>query len=69
MALKTKKKDMNMELLDAIFQLEKELKQIRFMMYQSIEPTIGAKTQEALIKSKYMFLLREARRRNLSALD
>lgn len=69
MAIKTKKKDMNMELLDAIFQLEKELKQIRFMMNQSIQPTQGVKIQEALIKSKYIFLLREARRRNLSALD
>lgn len=59
---------MDKELLQVLFQAEKEWKQIQNIIKQSVSPTEYAYVQEACARSKYLFLLREARHRNVHAL-
>lgn len=68
MARKMKKKHIDNELLDAIFVLEKDWKQIQAIGAQSIERTQESIYFEKLAQAKYLYLLREARHRNISAL-
>lgn len=68
MGKRIKKRDIDEQLLDAIFTLESEWKQIELLMEKSIEPTMNGHNSEALAKAKYLFLLREARHRKLSAI-
>jgi len=68
MGKKIKKKIVDQELLHAIFQLENDRKQIRSIIEHSIDPTESVLKQEALLKAKYLFLLREARHRKVSAI-
>ncbi|TQS76383.1 DUF2508 family protein [Ornithinibacillus gellani] len=65
---KVKKKDIDQELLAAIFNVEFEWKQIRSIVEKSIEPTVDGQKREAIAQAKYLFLLREARRRKISAI-
>ena len=67
MGKKRKTKDVNHELLDTIIQAEQEWKQIRSIVEQSMEPSINGMQQEAIARAKYLFLLPEARLRNISA--
>lgn len=67
MAKRIKKRDMDEQLLDGIFSLQLEWKQIESLVEKSIEPTQDGQSREALAKAKYLFLLREARRRKISA--
>lgn len=69
MRKKIKKKDMDQELLEALFQAEKEWKKLQFILKQSVSPSEGGSVHEAAARSKYLFLLREARHRNVHALQ
>ncbi|RDW15278.1 DUF2508 domain-containing protein [Oceanobacillus arenosus] len=64
---KIKKKDVDGELLDAIAMLEKEWKHIESIFEMSIEPTQSGLQSVKLAQAKYLFLLREARYRRVSA--
>lgn len=68
MARRLKKRQIDRELLDAIFALEREWKQIQAIGSRSIERTLESRAQEQLAQAKYLYLLREARRRNVNAL-
>jgi len=68
MGKKIKKKDIDQELLDAIILVEREWKQLQSIVAKSIEPTQSGIQQEAIARAKYLFLLREARQRKLSAM-
>ncbi|WP_156289965.1 YaaL family protein [Oceanobacillus salinisoli] len=68
MGRKIKKKEIDSNLLETIYKLESEWKQIHSIMEKSIEPTQNGQLHEALAQAKYIFLLKEARHRKLSAL-
>lgn len=68
MARKLKKKYIDTELLDSIFALEREWKQIRELGMRSIDRTLESIAAEQVAQAKYLYLLREARRRNVNAL-
>ncbi|WP_047986296.1 YaaL family protein [Ornithinibacillus californiensis] len=61
------KREVDELLLDAIFSIEHEWKQIKSLIGRSIEPTFEGSSTEKLAQSKYLFLLREARHRKISA--
>ncbi|WP_077329895.1 YaaL family protein [Virgibacillus siamensis] len=67
MAKKIKKRDVDEQLLQSIFALEREWKQIQAILDKSIEPSFNGMYNERLAREKYLFLLREARRRKISA--
>lgn len=67
MAKKVKKRDIDEQLLESIFALQQEWKQIESLVKRSIEPTLEGQNREALARAKYLFLLREARQRKISA--
>lgn len=69
MARKVKKRDIDRQLLDALYTVEQEWKQISSIVEKSIEPSMDGKFREAVAQTKYLYLLREARRRNLNALN
>lgn len=64
---KKQKREVDELLLDAIFTIEHEWKQIKSLVSQSIEPTFDGKSAEKIAQSKYLFLLREAKHRKISA--
>lgn len=68
MARRIKKKDVDAEILDVIFVLEREWKKIQSIGAQSIERTAYSRYIESLARAKYLYLLREARHRNMSAM-
>ncbi|WP_164670595.1 YaaL family protein [Virgibacillus doumboii] len=68
MARKIKKREVDEQLLDAIFTLEREWKQIQSIVEKSIEPTADGMYRQSLAQAKYLYLLREARRRKISAI-
>lgn len=68
MGKKIKKKDIDHELLDAIILAEREWKQLQSIVERSIEPAQSGTHQVAIARAKYLFLLREARKRKLSAM-
>lgn len=68
MGKKYKKKHVDEELLDTIFILERDWKSIESIVQQSIEPTLTAIYKEKFAQAKYLFLLREARHRKISAI-
>jgi hypothetical protein len=67
MAKKIKKNDMDEELLNTIYALQLEWKQIESLIEKSIEPTVNSRYRENLARAKYLFLLREARHRKVNA--
>lgn len=67
MRRKTRKKKIDQELLDAIYTLQHEWQRIEAIVEDSIEPMERSVYKEKLAKAKYLFLLREARKRNLNA--
>jgi hypothetical protein len=69
MARKIKKKDIDDQLLDAIFSLQSEWKQVESIIDQSMEPSAHGYHQAKALRASYLFLLREARHRNISAKD
>lgn len=66
---KKQKREIDERLLDDIFRAQNEWQQLRSIMDQSIEPTEEGQYREAVAQAKYLFLLREARRRKLSAIQ
>lgn len=68
MARNIKKRDIDNELLDTLFDSEYEWKLIRSIVDQSIEPTMHGRYREGVAQAKYLYLLREARRRKISAM-
>ncbi|HLQ72903.1 MAG TPA: YaaL family protein [Bacillota bacterium] len=69
MRKKKRKKLAEQQLLDSIFALESEWKHIQQIVEQSIEPSENSLNHLRLAQAKYMFLLGEARHKNLSALS
>jgi len=55
-------------LLDALFEVEAEWKKLRHIMDNSIDPLMETEQKLKLVEAKYMFLLREAKYRNVSML-
>lgn len=68
MAKKVKKRDVDTELLETIYTLERKWKHIQSIMEQSIEPMEKGIYEEQIARAKYLFLLREARYQKLSAI-
>lgn len=68
MAKKKKKRDVDAQLLQAIFSVEREWKQIQGIAAKSIDPYDDSTFMEKLAREKYLFLLREARLRRISAI-
>ena len=68
MAKKIKKKHVDAELLDAISILRKDWKQMQVIGLQSIDRTFESRYAERMARARYLFLLREARHHNVSAL-
>ncbi len=70
MARKNKKlkRSVDEQLLDSIFTIEREWKQIQSIVEKSIEPTEDGYFRQNISQAKYLFLLREARRRKISAI-
>lgn len=68
MGKKHKKRHVNEELLDTIFILERDWKSIEQIVEKSIEPTTTAIHKQKFAQAKYLFLLREARHRKISAI-
>ncbi|RYG72718.1 DUF2508 family protein [Lentibacillus lipolyticus] len=65
---KKKKRQADEQLLDAIVALEHEWKQIQAIVEKSIEPTEEIFYRQHLAMENYLFLLREAKRRKISAI-
>ncbi|MFC3041007.1 DUF2508 family protein [Virgibacillus xinjiangensis] len=68
MGKKVKKKDVDGQLLDAIFAVEREWKEIESMVERSMESSCNSQQLAVLARARYMFLLREARHRKMSAM-
>lgn len=68
MARKIRKQDVDQALLDAIFLIERDWKQIQSIANKSIDPTDSSAAYEKLAREKYLYLLREARHRKISAI-
>jgi hypothetical protein len=62
-----RKREVDELLLDAIFSIEYEWKQIKSIVNKSIEPTFDGESTERIAQAKYLFLLREAKHRKISA--
>ncbi|MBP2257102.1 YaaL family protein [Virgibacillus alimentarius] len=62
-----KKKEIDQQLLESIFTLENEWKQIQSLLENSIEPIDSIIYKKGLARAKYLFLLREARHRKINA--
>lgn len=67
MAKKIKKRDVDRELLHTLKELELEWKQIESIVSKSVEFTLEGNYWERVARAKYMYLLKEARHRNLRA--
>ncbi|GLO64246.1 MULTISPECIES: YaaL family protein [Oceanobacillus] len=67
MGKKLRKRDVDQELLNSLYHVDHEWKQLQNIVRQSIEPTQSGQHEEKLAKAKYMFLIREARIRKVSA--
>jgi len=63
-----KKKAMDQEFLDAIFTLKDEWTSLESIMRKSVEPSEEGQYELALDKVKYLYLIREAKIRNISAI-
>lgn len=68
MRRKAIKRKIDEQLLEAIISMKQEWQQIGLIIEKSIEPTEEIMFNESLAKAKYLFLLREARYRELTAI-
>ncbi|WP_010531243.1 YaaL family protein [Lentibacillus jeotgali] len=68
MGRKRRKREVDEQLLDSLFTLEHEWKEIQSIVKKSIEPTYDGYYKERLAQAKYLFLWREARYRKISAI-
>lgn len=60
---------MNRSLLDSILKLEGEWKQIQYIIDNSIEPIEESQHRLQLAQAKYIFLLKEAKHREITYLN
>lgn len=60
--------EVNQSILHSFFQVEGEWKRLRSIVEDSIDPSYDTKMRLLLAEKRYIFLLKEAKRRNLSAL-
>ncbi|TRM11088.1 DUF2508 family protein [Lentibacillus cibarius] len=65
---KKKKREVDEQLLDAIVEMESSWKQIQEIIEKSIEPTEEIFYIQNLTRENYLFLLREAKWRKISAI-
>lgn len=63
-----KKREVDQQLLDTLFNVEREWKQKKSIIEQSIEPTDFNFYILGVSQAKYMFMLKEARIRKVSAI-
>lgn len=68
MRRKARKKAIDENLLHTIYSLQSEWKKIASIVEESIDPSDRSLYQEKVARAKYIFLLQEARQRNLSAI-
>ncbi|ALX49466.1 YaaL family protein [Lentibacillus amyloliquefaciens] len=68
MGRKKRKREVDKQLLDSLFAIEYEWKQIQSIVDKSIEPTEDGFYKENLARAKYLYLLREAKLRKISAI-
>lgn len=68
MAKKIKRREVDSELLESIFALERKWKHIHSIMSKSIEPQETGIYEEQIARANYIFLLREARHRKISVI-
>ena len=62
------RRDKNKALLDAFFETEYEWKNLQAIVESSIEPKSESFYLLELLEARYIFLLKEAKERNLNAL-
>lgn len=67
MRKRTRKRAIDQHLLDTINVLKREWQQIESIVESSIEPTAESLYQQNIARAKYLFLLREARHRDIRA--
>jgi len=65
---KKRQRQIDQELLNTIFAVEKEWKNLRKIVDHSIDPFNESRQLLQLVEAKYMFLLREAKHRKVSVL-
>lgn len=58
---------MDQELLNALYQVEGEWRQLQDFVRKSIDPSQNGEREILIARSKYMMLLKEARIRNVKA--
>lgn len=63
-----RKHDIDQNLLESIFEIEREWKQIEAIVEQSIDPMDESICLEKVAREKYLYLLSEARHRKISAI-
>lgn len=68
MKRKRRQKEIDRELLDAIFSIEAEWKHLRHIVDNGIDPVLETRQKLLLVEAKYMYLIREAKRRKVSLL-
>lgn len=59
----------NKELLNIFFEAESEWKNMRSFLENSIEPKAESHFYLQLLEARYIFLLKEVKKRNLNALN
>lgn len=62
------KKQTKKELLHTIYQLQSKWKQAERLLEESIDPSIERINEEKITRMKFMYLLNEARRKNIRAI-
>lgn len=67
MRKRSRSKEIDQHLLDTINLLKRDWHHIQTIMEKSIEPTEESLYQQNIAQAKYLFLLREARHRNIRA--
>lgn len=65
---KSKKKEIDEELLEAIAKTKKDWQKYQFIVEVSVEPDEELIYREKLSQAKFLFLLRQARERNVCAI-
>ncbi|HLS60351.1 MAG TPA: YaaL family protein [Virgibacillus sp.] len=67
MRRKARKLEIDQQLLDTIYKVQREWQQIESFVENSVEPSNEIIYTQNLAQAKYLFLLREARHRNVNA--
>ncbi|SFD72386.1 Protein of unknown function [Lentibacillus persicus] len=67
MGKKKRKREVDKQLLDSLFAIEYEWKQIQSILNKSIESTEDGFYKENLARAKYLYLLKEAKHRKIRA--